>query len=450
MLAELLRRWAETNGGQPAFISGERVVTYAEAHERAVRVARGIRAEGLDRFGSVVDDPADVPVVVAGASAVGVEACLYPRNLSDEDVARFAARFGHTAVITDGARPIDGVRTIALDDLGRDGTETPQQPADNPVLILTTGTTGDQKGARHDWARLALAVRRPDPEPGRRWLLAYNLNQFAGLQILLHVLVSGGTLVAGTSNRPADALPAMREHRVTHASATPTFWRLLTANLAADHGLALEQITLGGEAAPADLIERLKHLFPDARLSHVYAGTEFGSAVSVQDGLAGLPASVLDRDPDSPVQLRIHDGELQVRSRVGMLGYHEGDDADERWHATGDLVEVQDDRIVFVGRATEVINVGGAKVHPLPIEELVNGVDGVRMSAAYGRPNPVTGQIVAVDVVPDPDADQDDLKQRIRAACEALPRAGRPRRIRFVDALETRGDKLTRGGGAEE
>lgn len=449
MLIEFLRRGAQAAPDQPAVISAGRPVSYAECLARSEDVARGLRVRGIERFGSAVDDPADVLAVLAGASAVGSEACLYPRWLGDGELDDFATRFGHATVVTDGDRALAEGRGLSLDELPRSEGELPAPPPRAPVLILTTGTTGTQKGARHDWARLAAAVRHPDDAAATRWLLAYNLNQFAGVQILLHVLVSRGTLVVATSNRPADGIDAMREARVTHASATPTFWRLLAGSLDAGSAreLALAQITLGGEPAPASLIARLRELFPAARISHVYAGTEFGSAVSVRDGAAGLPRSVLDRADDADVQLRISDGELQVRSRVGMLGYHEGDDVDAGWHSTGDLVEVRGDRIEFVGRTTDVINVGGAKVHPLPIEELACAVQGVTMAVAYGRPNPITGQIVALDVVAAAGADPERLEEQIRDACEGLPRAGRPRRIRFVDEIETRGNKLRRAAG---
>jgi acyl-coenzyme A synthetase/AMP-(fatty) acid ligase len=66
---------------------------------------------------------------------------------------------------------------------------------------------------------------------------------------------------------------------------------------------------------------------------------------------------------------------------------------------------------------------------------------------AYGRHNPVTGQIVALDVVPEPGVDPAELEEEIRAACEeALPPQSQPRAIRFVDELEIRGSKLARFG----
>jgi acyl-CoA synthetase (AMP-forming)/AMP-acid ligase II len=313
------------------------------------------------------------------------------------------------------------------------------------VLILTTGTTGEQKGARHEWSRLAEAAHADD-EPGRRWLLAYNLNQFAGVQILIHVLVSRATLAAPPTSQARDAIETMRSSAVTHVSATPTFWRLLVGSLdpRAAAELPLEQITLGGEAAPGPLIDRLAELFPEARITHIYAGTEFGTVMSASDRRAGFPLSVLDRPEDAASQLRIVDGELQMRSRVGMLGYHEDEDSIGEWRPTGDLVEVREERIYFVGRKTDIINVGGAKVHPLPIEDLVSAVDGVALVAVYGRPNPVTGQIVALDVVAEPGADAEQLEAEIRRACEALPRPGRPRKIQFVEELEVRGSKVVR------
>jgi acyl-CoA synthetase (AMP-forming)/AMP-acid ligase II len=443
---KLLRRAAAEVPKQPAVIAPGRTDSYAELLTRSESLARGLQELRITRFGCSLGTPADTITALAGAAAVGSEACAYPPDLDAAGLSRIAASFDHRTLVLDDARSPDGIETVSLQGLMRADGPTPDPPQHAPVLILTTGTTGSQKGARHDWQRLASGVRAPDFIPGVRWLLAYNLNQFAGVQIMLHALASRATLVVPSSRRADDVISAIRDQGVTHISGTPTFWRLLVDCLRSDsgEGLGLEQITLGGEAAPERLIEQLTEMFPNARLSHVYAGTEVGSVVSVRDGRSGLPLSVLDRDASAEVRLRIVDDELEVRSSVGMLGYHNAGDSHAEWRRTGDLVEVRGDRIHFVGRTTEIINVGGAKVHPLPVEELVCSVTGVRLAAVYGRPNPVTGQIVAVDVVAEAGAEGADLEERIRAACEMLPAAGRPRRIRFVDELETRGSKLLR------
>ncbi|HKC27873.1 MAG TPA: hypothetical protein VKB75_07655, partial [Jatrophihabitans sp.] len=165
----------------------------------------------------------------------------------------------------------------------------------------------------------------------------------------------------------------------------------------------------------------------------------------VRDGRSGLSLDVLDRGDDADVAMKIVDGELWVRSHVGMLGYYGEEPVDpDGWRPTGDLVEIVGDRIVFRGRTSEVINVGGVKVHPLPIEDRVGAVAGVDMARVYGRPNPMTGAIVAVEVVAAPGADQDAIQAGIRTACADLPPASRPRSIKFVDAVTTAGDKIVR------
>jgi len=244
----------------------------------------------------------------------------------------------------------------------------------------------------------------------------------------------------------------MRAHAVTHASATPTFWRFLLAELAAGDEPApvLEQVTLGGEAVPGALLAELRRVFPAARISQIYAANESGSVRSVRDERNGLPLSALADEPHADVALKIVADELWVRSRIGMLGYYGEDPVDpDEWRPTGDLVEVVNGRVYFRGRRSEIINVGGTKVHPLPIEERISGVQGVRAVRVYGRRNALTGSIVAAEVVADERADREDLADRIRAACAQLPDAARPRSIRFVDVLETTGDKLARRGRQE-
>jgi acyl-coenzyme A synthetase/AMP-(fatty) acid ligase len=435
VLGDLVRDAARRVPDQPAVIQGDQVTTYADLADRAAQFAAGLTAQGISRFAVSLPSVADLVAILAGASLVGAEPCIYPACATEDLVAELSERFDHSAIVTDPSSLLGS------------STELPDgEVTSAPILILTTGTTGRRKGAQHDWARLIRGVRKHDVEPGARWLLAYNTHQFAGIQVLLHVLVHAATLVVPEANQPAVALGAMRTHGVTHASATPTFWRFLSAllddKMAAE--LPLEQITLGGEPIPAALLETLAKLFPKAKVSQVYASTEFGSSVSVRDAANGLPATVLDRGDDADVQLRVVDGELHARSRVGMLGYY-GDSAEEAgWRPTGDLVEVRDGRIYFVGRTSDIINVGGVKVHPLPIEEAVCGVPGVELARAYGRENPLTGQIVALDVVALDGYDTDDLEDAIREACEQLPAAHRPRRIRFVDAIDVQDTKIVR------
>ncbi|HEV7206725.1 MAG TPA: class I adenylate-forming enzyme family protein [Jatrophihabitans sp.] len=444
-MIELLRRAARDAPEHPALVTAEGEVTFGQLCERAETVAGALRERGIERLAVLVDDPLVTWVLLAGASLAGAEACLYPVAATDETVQGLRGQLRHDRIVT--SRPLDTAGVVPPDELVGGPRLVDEPPASRRLLVLTSGTTtGTPQAAQHEWSRLLRVAERIDPAPDQRWLLAYGLNQFAGLQMLIHVAAAQATLVVGRSFQPRDGLDAMRRAQVTHASGTPTFWRFLLAELRADGGNApsLAQITLGGEAVPAALIDQLRSTFPAARISQLYAATEMGLSVSVRDGEAGLPLSVLDGARD--VEFKIVDGELWVRSASSMLGYFDQEPlAGSGWRASGDLVEVIGDRIHFQGRKSEVINVGGVKVHPLPIEDRVSAVPGVAVVRAFGRANAMVGQIVAIEVVPVEGADEDALRDAIAAAVGDLPPAARPRSIRFVATIDVSGNKLTRG-----
>jgi acyl-CoA synthetase (AMP-forming)/AMP-acid ligase II len=371
--------------------------------------------------------------------------CQYPLEEPWSELGALTQRFDHAVVVTgpDSAQVPDGIGLDIAQLRASTASAPGAPPPDATLMILTTGTTGQRRGAVHLWSRLAPV--RPRMLSDDRWLLAYNLPQFAGMALLVQVLSSGAALVQPDAQRAREGLAAMREHGVTHASATPTFWRGVLREMGDGAPPPLRQITLGGEAVQGRLLDELQQRFPDAKLSQIYAATEFGQTGSVRDGLPGLPASVLERSEDAPVRLRIVDGELQVRSRIGMLGYYGEPPLDpEQWRATGDLVEVDGDRLLFVGRTSEVINVGGVKVSPGAVERIVLRVPEVVAAAAYGRANPLTGQIVALEAVLAPGADSEAADAAVRAECAVLAPAARPRSIRFVDELTSKGQKVNR------
>jgi len=71
-------------------------------------------------------------------------------------------------------------------------------------------------------------------------------------------------------------------------------------------------------------------------------------------------------------------------------------------------------------------------------------VPGVEMARVFGRKSPVAGAIVAVEIVATDGADEEVIESAVRAACEDLVAAARPRSIRFVESIETTGHKVVR------
>jgi acyl-CoA synthetase (AMP-forming)/AMP-acid ligase II len=458
--AEPVRTAVLTSGG-PA--------TYGQLLEDARRVATALRRLGITRFAVVEPDAAWVLRLLAGAALAGAEPCQYQPDTDATEFGDHASMLDHKFVVTrrdDLTGPFELISPESLvaeeaDDDLRAGANTDQP---QPLMIRTTGTTGLPKAARHDWRILGKTVANVRPMPEQRWLLAYGPQQFAGIQVLLHVAASQATLVAPFPRQPKDGLDALLTQGVTCVSATPTFWRFLLAEAKSRKATLppLEQITLGGEASPGDLLEEIQTTFPTAKVSQVYASTEFGSITSVRDGKPGLAVDSLWSESNPTSNVRVRDGELWVRAGAGMLGYAgvspavssaaDTDDVEAaesgEWRRTGDLVEIVRDRVMFRGRQSEVINVGGVKVHPLPVEDRITSLDSVALARVFGRPSKLTGAIVAAEIVPDGGlerADVESIRTQIKEAVADLPRAWQPRSVTFVDAIETKGGKTIRG-----
>jgi acyl-coenzyme A synthetase/AMP-(fatty) acid ligase len=318
------------------------------------------------------------------------------------------------------------------------------------IVILTTGTTGVPKAVLHDWGRLLAQVRMADSSQSRAWALLYPLNHFAGLQVLLHVVKNGLTLAIPRDRQFSNVWECLLRNRVDSVSATPTFWRMFTGQLSAIQAgqLSLRQITLGGEPVGEGILSRLRQLFPEARITQVFATTEIGSCFAVSDGRPGFPAEFLEGSIGN-VQLTIRDGQLYVRTATGMVAYVDGspppETAGDDWMATGDLVEICDGRVHFLGRKGEVLNVGGVKVYPPTVEEQIRKVNGVRDVRVYGKPNPIAGQIVAADLELSDGADADAVLVSVRQVCRAtLNRYEQPRELRVVSELRRSNEKLIR------
>jgi acyl-coenzyme A synthetase/AMP-(fatty) acid ligase len=307
-------------------------------------------------------------------------------------------------------------------------------------LMMTSGTTGAPKVVQHSLESLTRSTRT-DLATGAAqvWGLLYDYTRFAGLQVVLQSLLSGATLVAPSTDLPLDVRIAMlAQAGCTHLSATPTLWRkiLMTPGYQA---LQLRQITLGGEIADDAVIGSLSRAYPGARISHIFASTEAGVGFSVTDRRMGFPVSYLT-DPPLGIALRVVDGHLHVRNDAVGADYigGQGAVAQDGWVNTGDVVEVTGDRVLFRGRSSGVINVGGDKVHPEEVERAVLSHPSVRLARIYAKANPIVGALVAADIVCEAGVEPAALREELKTYLAArLARHMVPAFIRFVPDFET-------------
>ncbi|MGO4892323.1 AMP-binding protein [Flavobacterium sp. W21_SRS_FM6] len=302
--------------------------------------------------------------------------------------------------------------------------------------LATSGTMGEPKWCEHSFVSLSVGIKQSDNLQKLCWGLLYQPFRFAGLQVVLQALLSGAELVDASKGEPRTKLNILQGKSVSAISATPSLWRqlLMTKQL---HNLPLRYITLGGEIADQTLLDNLRALFPKANIRHIYASTEAGVGFVVSDGQAGFPAKWLDDPLRLPVALKVSDNQ-----HLWVKPSHQGSETllqqydKQGYMDTLDQVQLSGDRVLFLGRVTGVINVGGNKVHPEKVEQVLLQCPSIGQVKVYAKKSALMGELVVADVTVIEDADQHSVKQELLKICKTqLQRFEIPTKISIVDNI---------------
>ena len=270
-------------------------------------------------------------------------------------------------------------------------------------VLLTSGTTGEPKLVLYTRTILAGAIKPAPPDAACPiWSTFYDIRRYGGLQIFLRALLTGGSMVLSEAHESVAAFLARAGAcGVTHISGTPSHWRRAIMSGAAQK-MSPAYVRLSGEIADQTVLDALARTYPDASVAHAFASTEAGVAFDVGDGRAGFPAYLIGAS-GTDVEMKIDGGSLRIRSPRTAIRYLGAaaaplKDADG-FVDTGDIVERHGDRYLFAGRRGGVINVGGAKVYPEEVEDVLNRHPAVEASRAFARKSAFTGAIVAAEIV---------------------------------------------------
>jgi acyl-coenzyme A synthetase/AMP-(fatty) acid ligase len=305
------------------------------------------------------------------------------------------------------------------------------------IHIFTTGTTGSPKLAQHSWNSISRAARHVSKRlRGKRWLMAYSVTGYAGLQVFFSASKSNGSLVFVTQKDFEQVCKYIVKNKVNIISATPTFWRMLINAWPDSLDVPqLDQVTLGGEIVTQDIIDLCDNLFSPKRLTHIYASTEAGSAIAVSDKKAGFPVDFLE--DERAIKLRINQNVLEINSPGRMKGYVGSNSlpVDGEWITTGDLVEEKNGRVYFIGRNDSRINIGGSKVLPEEVESALMQFKEIKDCVAYEKKNPIVGSLLAADIILQPNSKLSvaEIKAKLGSI---FPEYKIPQFYRFVDEIK--------------
>jgi acyl-CoA synthetase (AMP-forming)/AMP-acid ligase II len=452
----VMRQAARLNRDRSAIITEDRTLTFAQAWERGVRVANGLRALGIqpgDRVAGLEDNNLGCADFVLGCAIAGaVRVPLYPRN-SAEAHAHMIEGTGCRVVFTDAAfadtvrgldQKLDCLRSIQVRDESYEDWIAAQDATDPMVQVTSEdwyiirhsgGTTGKPKGVgytHHDWVLNC-----------RNW--AYMLDRMTSQSVIGHAgpishasgylflpgwLASAANLLFGAFE-PAKVIAMMREHRVSHMFASPSLLAALIRHPgAAGDWPDLRAILVGGAPITDATALHAHRIFGDT----LYQG--FGQTEAVP--ISGMDSQEWFGQVEGSTPLRsagrIHpfvqveicdsygnrlpageEGEIVAKVEGQMRGYWGDDDLAREltkirlvdgWVHTQDIGRLDANGYLYVlDRADDMIVSGGFNIWPAELETVLADHPAVLEAAVFGIPHERWGETpMAVVTVFDADA----------------------------------------------
>jgi acyl-CoA synthetase (AMP-forming)/AMP-acid ligase II len=295
--------------------------------------------------------------------------------------------------------------------------------ADAPGLVLfSSGTTGKSKASVINVDKLLNKyrfIKNSKNDRGNRILTFLMLDHIGGINTLLYTLRTGGTIITIADREPKTILSAIEKFKVEVLPTTPTFLNLLLmSGLTENYNFSsLKLVTYGTEPMQSSVLKKLHEVFPVIKFKQTYGLSELGilPTKSKEDGSLWMKLG------GEGFQYKIIDNILWIKSDYAMLGYLNADAPfdDEGYFNTQDMVETDGDYIKVLGRKSEIINVGGEKVYPQEVENIILQMKNVKNVLITGHPNPVVGNVVRAIVQLKTDEDSRLFRIRINNFCSS-------------------------------
>lgn len=449
---------------QAVIFKGERL-TYRELCRRVGGMAELMRKEGVSCGDRVCFSAISRPEMVAAYMAIhacGAVAVFIDKNGTPENIAAVYEDAGAKILLTD--KPMKEYATkcriLSLREMYRQVemwnhdknenldfvlNEMKISPEENDIadLLFTTGTTGKPKGVMLTYKAVynilintidGIGIKEDDI-----LLLPLPLNHSFALRVLRAVLYTGATVVLqngftfakevenNTVNYGCNSMACVpASYEVMKSQMQDAFARTLGG---------MRFIEFGAGSLSIQQRKEITALLPNVQIYNTWGSSESGGVIfcNISD-VAGDPVRVraLGRPLAGKVQVKIldsngntiesdetHPGRMALKGDMQMAGYWNNKKTTEEtlvdgWLLTGDMAYIDVDGYVYMlGRADDIINVGGEKVSPIEVENIAGQYDGIRECACIGVEDTdgILGQVPALFVVARSGYSEEELRK---------------------------------------
>lgn len=321
---------------------------------------------------------------------------------------------------------------------------TPEQSQIADILF-TTGTTGAPKGVTLSYNNLSAAARNINAFIGNTSsdveLLALPVSHSFGLGRLRCSLSKGATVVMlGTFANVKKFFKEMARCQVTMFAMVPASWgfiKKMSGKYIGKFADQLKYIEIGSSFMPVEDKELLMSLLPNTRICMHYGSTEASRSAFME--FHTYKDNLLSIGKASPnVEIKIfttqgtpaalgEEGEVCVKGEHVTCNYWNetperfASDFYDGYFRTGDCGTMDAEGNIYLkSRIKEMINVGGKKVSPMEVEDILNTIPGIKESACIGIPDPgiVLGEVVKAFIVADDNLSDEEIMKQLRPQLE--------------------------------
>ena len=444
--------------------------TFDDLDRMANAVARGLERRGVvlgDRVGVLSLNRIEYLAVFFGSMRLG--AVPTPINIKlSRDMVDYVMRDAGCVLAFVEAEFVglvpDGLARVDFDEDFEAFLDAGRFEAVDPTIETvglqpyTSGSTGKPKGVllSHQgqfWGPSTGTWMDPDGA----YLVAAPLYHKNALMVTKSAFVVGARIVLMPRFDARAYLHAIERFRPEAISGVPAMISMLLL----EHDLigtldlsSVREVSMGSALASPHLIEEVRRVFKDPKITIQYGVTEGGPRMFGPDpggrprplGACGVPLKggevKLVQDPDDPTDPGgPREGELWARNPGVMLGYHNLPEATAEklpgggWFRTGDVLRRDEDGFYwFVSRLDDMFNCGGENVYPAEVEAILETHPAVAQCAVTPAPHEVKGEAPVAFVVLRPGASVEEAALKSHALANG-PAYAHPRRIFFLDAL---------------
>jgi long-chain acyl-CoA synthetase len=486
-IASILAESAVRHADRTAVVLGDLRLTYAQLWSHSKQYAQALRDAGVgpgDKVALLLPNTPHFPLAYFGTLALGGVAVPVHALLKAEEIQYVLEDSGAKVLVCaapllgEGAKGAElaGVPVLAVMDGGDASVEridqkafevepieaiVPREPEDTAVILYTSGTTGQPKGAEITHLNVTMNVLAsatysfdigPDDVVLGCLPLFHTFGQTCCMNTAFFV---GASVVLLPRFDGAQALELLVKEKCTIFMGVPTMYvGLMEAAKSSEHRPTLKSALSGGAALPVPLLEKFAEVFGTDVLEG-YGLTETSPVATfnqigfppkpgtVGKQIWGVDVEIAKAEVDERIELLPTGelGEIVIRGHNVFKGYLNKPDATaaaivDGWFRTGDLgTKDEDGYVSIVDRKKDMVIRGGYNIYPREVEETLLRHPAVAQVAVIGLPDPQYGEEVCAVVVKDPeggDVTGDELRDWSKQHLAAYKY---PRRVEFADGF---------------